>query len=73
VLITSKLSDAVVLPKPPRRDSGRSRVEISASSGGRWCIEGLRALDQDVCYVLSPLADARPRRLLVVVAVPHVR
>jgi predicted esterase len=30
-----------------------------------WCVEGMRALDEDVCYVLPPLTGARPRRLLV--------
>jgi hypothetical protein len=30
-----------------------------------WCIEGMRALDEDVCYVLPPTTAARPRRLLV--------
>ena len=30
-----------------------------------WCIEGMVALDEDVCYVLPALAADRPRRLLV--------
>ena len=30
-----------------------------------WCIEGLSALDEDVCYVLPPLEAGRPRQLLV--------
>jgi predicted esterase len=30
-----------------------------------WCIEGVSALDEDVCYVLPPLAAGRPRRLIV--------
>jgi predicted esterase len=30
-----------------------------------WCIEGMTALDEDVCYVLPPLATGKPRRLLV--------
>ena len=30
-----------------------------------WCIEGMRALDEDVCYVLPPLAAGQPRQLLV--------
>jgi predicted esterase len=30
-----------------------------------WCIAGLDALDEDVCYVLPPLAEGKPRRLLV--------
>ncbi|HEY8042350.1 MAG TPA: hypothetical protein VIF15_21250, partial [Polyangiaceae bacterium] len=30
-----------------------------------WCVDGLSALAEDVCYVLPPLAAGRPRRLLV--------
>lgn len=30
-----------------------------------WCIDGLSSLDEDVCYVLPPLAERRPRRLLI--------
>ncbi|HSO36692.1 MAG TPA: hypothetical protein VLT33_29405 [Labilithrix sp.] len=30
-----------------------------------WCIEGMSALDEDVCYVLPPLAEGQPRQLLV--------
>jgi predicted esterase len=30
-----------------------------------WCIEGLSVLDEDVCYVLPPLAEGKPRRLLI--------
>jgi predicted esterase len=30
-----------------------------------WCIEGLTALDEDMCYVLPPLESGRPRRLVV--------
>jgi predicted esterase len=30
-----------------------------------WCIVGLDALDEDMCYVLPPLAEGKPRRLLV--------
>jgi predicted esterase len=30
-----------------------------------WCIDGIAALDQDVCYVLPDLATDRPRRLIV--------
>lgn len=30
-----------------------------------WCVDGLSALDEDVCYVLPPLEAGRPRRLLV--------
>ena len=29
-----------------------------------WCIEGLSALDEDVCYVLPAFASGQPRRLL---------
>src|SRR4051812_14489915 len=30
-----------------------------------WCIEGLRALDEETCYLLPALAKDKPRRLLV--------
>ena len=30
-----------------------------------WCIDGLSSLDEDVCYVLPPLAERKPRRLLI--------
>jgi hypothetical protein len=30
-----------------------------------WCVDGLSALDEDVCYVLPPLAERKPRRLLI--------
>ena len=30
-----------------------------------WCLPGLSGLDEDVCYVLPPLAEGKPRRLLV--------
>jgi predicted esterase len=30
-----------------------------------WCVDGLSALDEDVCFVLPPPAAGRPRRLLV--------
>ncbi len=30
-----------------------------------WCVEGMKPLDEDVCYVLPPLAQGKPRRLLV--------
>jgi predicted esterase len=30
-----------------------------------WCIAGFNALDEDMCYVLPPLAPQKPRRLLV--------
>ena len=30
-----------------------------------WCIDGLSSLDEDVCYVLPPPAERRPRRLLI--------
>jgi len=30
-----------------------------------WCIEGMVPLDEDVCYILPPLAQDKPRRLLV--------
>ncbi len=39
----------------------------SSSSGAKtdWCIEGVSSLDEDVCYVLPPLAAGKPRRLVV--------
>ena len=49
-------------------DAG-AKVSANADAGARvvsdWCIEGMTALDEDVCYVLPPLAEGRPRRLLV--------
>jgi predicted esterase len=30
-----------------------------------WCVEGLFGLDEETCYVLPPLAENKPRRLLV--------
>ena len=52
------------------REAGAKPSEgESADAGPRvasdWCIEGMTALDEDVCYVLPPLAEDRPRQLLV--------
>jgi predicted esterase len=33
-----------------------------------WCIGGLSSLDEDMCYVLPPLAKRKPRRLLIYLA-----
>lgn len=30
-----------------------------------WCIDGMTALDEDLCYVLPPLAEGKAARLLV--------
>jgi predicted esterase len=30
-----------------------------------WCVAGLAALDEETCYVLPPLAEGKPRRLLL--------
>ncbi len=38
---------------------------VAAAAATDWCIEGLTALEDDVCYVLPPLPADRPRRLLV--------
>lgn len=48
---------SVVAPPAP----ARPRVTTD------WCIEGLEALDEETCYVTPPLAEGKPRRLLVYV------
>jgi predicted esterase len=45
----------------PSRLPARSPTEPATD----WCIEGLSALDEDVCYVLPELSPGRPRRLIV--------
>jgi predicted esterase len=44
-------------------------ASASASAPGAvtsdWCIDGLTALDEDVCYVLPALPSDKPRRLLI--------
>jgi predicted esterase len=30
-----------------------------------WCVDGLSPLDEDVCYLLPPLAERKHRRLLI--------
>ena len=45
--------------------SAVATAEAGARVVSDWCIEGMAALDEDVCYVLPPLAEGRPRRLLV--------
>ncbi len=47
-----------------------AEVEASTSTSATalktdWCVEGMKPLDEDVCYVLPPLGEGKPRRLLV--------
>src|SRR5258706_13142833 len=44
---------------PPSRPSALAAPSVTSD----WCVDGLSALDEDVCYVLPPLADRKPRRL----------
>lgn len=46
-------------------EAGATSTSTSASAAvvTDWCIEGMSALDEDVCYVLPPLRE--PRRLLI--------
>jgi predicted esterase len=61
--------DAQVTPVDD--ESPRPPPSLSASSPGPppvvtdWCTDGLSPLDEDVCYVLPPLAERKPRRLLI--------
>lgn len=43
----------------PSRPSRAAHVETD------WCIDGFTALDEETCYVLPPLAEGKPRRLLL--------
>jgi predicted esterase len=40
-------------------------VTPAASVATDWCVDGLSALDEDVCYVLPPIETGPPLRLLV--------
>jgi predicted esterase len=53
-------------PAPaPAPASASASAPAPAPVATDWCIDGLSALDEDVCYVLPPMPADRPRRLLV--------
>jgi predicted esterase len=58
-----------VSPASPDAASGdrpaSSAVRAPAPVATDWCVDGLTALDEDVCYVLPPTEAGTPRRLLV--------
>ena len=67
---TSLSSSAVPVPAPisssaPSAASSTSAPAPIPTVTTDWCLPGLTALAEDVCYVLPPLPADRPRRLLV--------
>ena len=48
-------------PAPAERASADAAPRVETD----WCIEGMSALDEDVCYVLPKLAEGKSARLLV--------
>jgi predicted esterase len=70
----SLVADASVEAAPEPDASAASAAVPSASAApvvveppatSDWCVDGLSALDEDVCYVLPPMPAGPPRRLLV--------
>jgi hypothetical protein len=53
----SSETDAAGPPSPPSPPS----VVVESD----WCVEDLGVLDEDLCYILPPLAEGKPRRLVV--------
>jgi predicted esterase len=63
-------SQAAIASAPLPPGSVSASASVAAVDPGPpvasdWCVDGLSALDADVCYVLPPLAQGKPRRLLV--------
>jgi predicted esterase len=54
-------STSIALPPPAKAKSTTSPPSVTSD----WCIEGLTAIDEETCYLLPPLAEGKPRRLLV--------
>jgi predicted esterase len=59
------VSDAVSQALPGEIASMRSAPAQAAPVTTDWCIDGVSALDEDVCYVLPELGPGPRRRLLV--------
>lgn len=49
----------------PSAAASASTLVAAPPATSDWCVDGLSELDEDVCYVLPPLAAGKPRRLLV--------
>ncbi len=52
-------------PAPAQAPAREAPGTESAPSPSDWCIEGLSTLDEETCFLLPPLAEGHPRRLLV--------